>query len=120
MLPVPDTTAALRAWRDATLYRLLLRGSQAERQETLHRLRQRGYADVTHADTALLASLDTNDTTITGLARGAAPPGRPPASSWRSWNARATSAANPTPATAEPSWSGARPGDMPYSTTHWR
>jgi DNA-binding MarR family transcriptional regulator len=69
MLPVPDTAAALRAWRDATLYRLLLRGSQAERQETLHRLRHRGYADVTHADTALLASLDTNDTTITALAR---------------------------------------------------
>jgi hypothetical protein len=70
MLPaLPDSTPALRVWRDATLYRLLLRGSQAERRETLHRLRQRGYADVTHADTALLASLDTDDTTISALAR---------------------------------------------------
>ena len=70
MLPaLPDTTAALRAWRDATLYRLLLRGSQAERRETLRRLAKRGYADVTHADTALLASLDTDDTTISALAR---------------------------------------------------
>jgi DNA-binding MarR family transcriptional regulator len=62
-------TAALRAWRDATLYRLLLRASQAERRDTLARLRQAGYTDVTHADTALLASLDTDDTTISALAR---------------------------------------------------
>ncbi len=61
--------AALRAWRDATMYRLLLRASQAERRETLSRLRKRGYADVTHADTALLASLDTGDMTISALAR---------------------------------------------------
>jgi DNA-binding MarR family transcriptional regulator len=61
--------AALRAWRDATLYRLLLRASQAERRETLAALRQRGYTDVTHTDTALLASLDTDDTTISALAR---------------------------------------------------
>jgi DNA-binding MarR family transcriptional regulator len=65
----PDDTASLRAWRDATMYRLALRASQAERRETLARLRQRGYADVTHADTALLASLDTDDTTISALAR---------------------------------------------------
>jgi DNA-binding MarR family transcriptional regulator len=64
----PDATA-LRAWRDATLYRLLLRASEAERRETLARLRQHGYTDVTHADTALLASLDTADTTISVLAR---------------------------------------------------
>jgi DNA-binding MarR family transcriptional regulator len=70
MLPaLPESATALRAWRDATLYRLLLRGSQAERRETLHRLAQRGYTDVTHADTALLASLDTSDTTISALAR---------------------------------------------------
>src|SRR5579859_2580452 len=62
-------TAALRAWRDSTLYRLLLRASQAERRDTLARLRQAGYTDVTHADTALLASLDTDDTTISALAR---------------------------------------------------
>jgi hypothetical protein len=63
------------------MYRLLLRGSQAERRETLHRLGQCGYADVTHADTALLASLDTDDTTISALARrsGVTPAGRQPA-----------------------------------------
>jgi DNA-binding MarR family transcriptional regulator len=66
---LPADPAALRAWRDATAYRLLLRASQAERRDTLSRLRQRGYADVTHADTALLASLDTDDTTISALAR---------------------------------------------------
>jgi DNA-binding MarR family transcriptional regulator len=36
---------------------------------TLARLRQRGYTDVTDTDTALLASLDTDDTTISALAR---------------------------------------------------
>ena len=65
----PEDPAALRAWRDATAYRLLLRASQAERRETLAKLRKRGYPDVTHADTALLASLDTDDTTISALAR---------------------------------------------------
>src|SRR5579859_15316 len=69
MLEAYEETAALRAWRDATLYRLLLRASQAERRETLARLRQRGYTDVTHTDTALLANLDTDDTTISALAR---------------------------------------------------
>jgi DNA-binding MarR family transcriptional regulator len=70
MRPVlPDDPARLRAWRDATLYRLMLRASEAERRETLSRLRQRGYQDVTGSDTALLANLDTADTTITALAR---------------------------------------------------
>jgi DNA-binding MarR family transcriptional regulator len=70
MRPVPpEDPAGLRAWRDATLYRLMLRASEAERRETLSRLRQRGYQDVTGSDTALLANLDTADTTITALAR---------------------------------------------------
>jgi DNA-binding MarR family transcriptional regulator len=69
MLEAWPDTVALRAWRDATLYRLLLRASQAERRETLVRLRQRGYTNVTHTDTALLANLDTEDTTISALAR---------------------------------------------------
>src|SRR5215475_3848969 len=70
MRPVlPDDPAGLRAWRDATLYRLMLRASEAERRETLSRLRQRGYQDVTNTDTALLANLDTDDTTISALAR---------------------------------------------------
>ena len=66
---VPDDPARLRAWRDATLYRLMLRASEAERRETLSRLRQRGYRDVTGTDTALLANLDTADTSISALAR---------------------------------------------------
>ena len=70
MRPVlPDDPARLRAWRDATLYRLVTRASEAEMRETLRRLRQRGYQDVTNADTALLANLDTADTTISALAR---------------------------------------------------
>src|SRR5215813_3707500 len=66
---LPDDPAGLRAWRDATLYRLVLRVSEAEMRETLSRLRQRGYQDVTGTDTALLANLDTADTTISALAR---------------------------------------------------
>ena len=66
---LPDDPAELRAWRDATLYRLVTRASEAEMRETLRRLRQRGYQDVTNADTALLANLDTADTTISALAR---------------------------------------------------
>jgi DNA-binding transcriptional ArsR family regulator len=70
MRPVlPDDPARLRAWRDATLYRLVTRASEAEMRETLSRLRQRGYQNVTNADTALLANLDTADTTISVLAR---------------------------------------------------
>src|SRR5215472_19289584 len=66
---LPDDPAGLRAWRDATLYRLMLRASEAERWETLTRLRQRGYQDVTNTDTTLLANLDTADTTISALAQ---------------------------------------------------
>jgi DNA-binding MarR family transcriptional regulator len=70
MRPVlPEDPAGLRAWRDATLYRLVTRASEAEMRETLSRLRQRGYQDVTNTDTALLANLDTADTTISALAR---------------------------------------------------
>ena len=70
MRPVlPHDPARLRAGRDATLYRLVTRASEAEMRETLRRLRQRGYQDVTNADTALLANLDTADTTISALAR---------------------------------------------------
>jgi DNA-binding MarR family transcriptional regulator len=70
MRPVlPDDPARLRAWRDATLYRLVTRASEAEMRETLSRLRQRGYQDVTNTDTALLANLDTAETTISALAR---------------------------------------------------
>lgn len=59
----------LRAWRDATFYRLLLRASTAERMATLSGLRDRGYADVSQADTALLANLDSGGATMSALAR---------------------------------------------------
>lgn len=61
----------IRAWRDATLYRLLLRASRAETTATLARLRSRGYGDVTPTDTNLLANLDLGGTTISALARRA-------------------------------------------------
>ena len=69
--PPLDDTAALRVWRDQTLYRLLLRASRAETTATLDRLHERGYDDVSIADTNLLANLDTDGATITSLARRA-------------------------------------------------
>jgi len=97
---LPDDPARLRAWRDATLYRLMLRASEAERRETVSRLRQRGYQDVTGTDTALLANLDTADTTISALARRCGV------------TRQATSAGSPTRPTAGPSWSGGPPRGM--------
>ena len=61
----------LRAWRDQTLYRLLLRASRAETTATLDRIRAVGFNDVSLADTALLANLDTGGTIISALARRA-------------------------------------------------
>jgi DNA-binding MarR family transcriptional regulator len=61
---------ALRAWRDATLYRLLFRASRTEMAETLDRL-QRHHRRATLAYTTLLANLDTEGTTISALARRA-------------------------------------------------
>jgi hypothetical protein len=56
-----DTTnsEALRAWRDRTLYRMLIRAARAETTETLRRLQARGYRDISLQDTNLLANLDT-------------------------------------------------------------
>lgn len=68
--PLTDTRA-LRAWRDQTLYRLLLRASRAEKGATLDRIRQLGYSDISLADTNLLANLDTEGTSISSLARRA-------------------------------------------------
>ena len=55
MRPVlPDDPAGLRAWRDATLYRLVTRASEAEMRETLRvhlrRLVPRGLAAVDRDD----------------------------------------------------------------------
>ena len=61
----------LRAWRDQTLYRLVLRAHRAETTATLERIAARGYDDVSLSDTNLLANLDTDGTIITALARRA-------------------------------------------------
>ena len=61
----------LRAWRDQTLYRLLLRASRAETTATLQRIHEIGYRDVSLTDTNLLANLDTDGTIISALARRA-------------------------------------------------
>lgn len=62
---------AIRAWRDNSLYRLLLRASRAETTTTLERIHQIGFTDITLADTNLLANLDTEGTIISALARRA-------------------------------------------------
>lgn len=68
--PLTDT-AALRAWRDQTLYRLLLRASRAETTATLDGIRRRGFGDISLSDAGLLANLDTEGTSISALARRA-------------------------------------------------
>jgi DNA-binding MarR family transcriptional regulator len=67
----PLDDPAIRAWRDATLYRLLLRASRAETTATLARVHEAGFADVSLADTNLLANLDTGGTIISALAQRA-------------------------------------------------
>jgi DNA-binding MarR family transcriptional regulator len=69
--PALHDNHALRAWRDQTLYRLLLRASRAETTTTLERVHQLGYTDVSLADTNLLANLDIEGTSISALARRA-------------------------------------------------
>lgn len=71
MSEVPVDPQALRAWRDATLYRLLFRAARAETTETVARIQRRGHPHVTLAYTSLLANLDTEGTTISALARRA-------------------------------------------------
>src|ERR1700730_391720 len=62
---------SLRAWRDQTLYRLLMRASRAERTSTLQGVQQLGHGDISLTDTNLLANLDTDGTIISALARRA-------------------------------------------------
>jgi DNA-binding MarR family transcriptional regulator len=69
MSSIPADPDQLRTWRDATLYRMTLRASRAERSTTLQALHARGYTDVTLTDTTLLANLDEAGATITDLAR---------------------------------------------------
>lgn len=61
----------MRAWRDQTLYRLLLRASRAETTATLDGIRRRGFGDISLGDAGLLANLDTEGTSISALARRA-------------------------------------------------
>lgn len=71
-MPRPDLDdPQLRAWRDQTLYRLLLRASRAETTATLDRIHSLGYGEVSLADTNLLANLDVGGTIISALARRA-------------------------------------------------
>lgn len=70
-VPEFDDAAALRAWRDHTLYRRLMRAARAEASQTLAQIHQHGYTDVSLTDTTLLANLDTGGCTITDLARRA-------------------------------------------------
>jgi len=69
--PKLNDTRALRAWRDQTLYRLLLRATRAETTATLERVQLIGYTDISLGDTNLLANLDTEGTSISALARRA-------------------------------------------------
>lgn len=69
--PQLEDAEALRAWREQTLYRLLLRAGRAETTATLRLVQARGYGDVSLSDTNLLANLDTEGTTVTALARRA-------------------------------------------------
>ena len=71
VVPSFENRAALRAWRESTLYRRLLRASRAEATATLERIHARGYSEVSLTDTNLLANLDTDGSTITALARRA-------------------------------------------------
>lgn len=70
-LPPFENSAELRAWRDQTLYRRLLRASRAEATATLQQIHGLGYRDVSLRDTNLLANLDTEGSTITSLAHRA-------------------------------------------------
>lgn len=63
-VPAFDDHAALRTWRDATLYRKLMRAGRAEATQTLAGIHERGYRDVTLTDTNLLANLDTAGCTV--------------------------------------------------------
>ena len=58
----------LRAFREQTLYRLLLRARRAENDEMVARIRARGHPDLQPSYPALLANLDTEGTSITTLA----------------------------------------------------
>ena len=61
-------SGAFRAFREQTLYRLLLRARRVENAEMVARIRERGYPDLQLSYPALLANLDTEGSSITSLA----------------------------------------------------
>lgn len=69
--PALSDTTAMRAWRDQSLYRLLLRSARMETTTTLGRIHARGFNDLTITDTNLMANLDTAGASITALAQRA-------------------------------------------------
>ncbi len=58
----------MRAFREQTLYRLLIRARRAENDEMVALIRTRGYPDLLPSYPALLANLDTEGSSITALA----------------------------------------------------
>jgi DNA-binding MarR family transcriptional regulator len=58
----------LRAFREQTLYRLVLRARRAENTEMVARIRARGYPDLKPSYPALLANLDSQGANMTVLA----------------------------------------------------
>jgi DNA-binding MarR family transcriptional regulator len=58
----------LRAFREQTLYRLVLRARRAENNEMVARIRARGYPDLKPSYPALLANLDSEGANMTALA----------------------------------------------------
>lgn len=69
--PELSDTTAVRAWRDQSLYRLLLRSARMETTSTLERIHARGFDDLTISDTNLMANLDTAGASITALSQRA-------------------------------------------------
>jgi DNA-binding MarR family transcriptional regulator len=63
--PDPDE---LRAFREQTLYRLVLRARRAENAEMVARIRARGYPDLLPSYPTLLANLDSEGANMTVLA----------------------------------------------------
>lgn len=67
-MPLPLGGDELRAFRDQTLYRLLLRARRVENDEMVARIRALGYADLQASYPSVLANLDTEGASIGALA----------------------------------------------------
>lgn len=67
-MTVPVSGDDLRAFRERTLYRLLLRARRVENDDMVDRIRALGYADLQPSYPSLLANLDTEGASVTALA----------------------------------------------------